>query len=60
MYITPDEWAKMDKSIREECHDLDPRTGISVILWKLQSLMDGYFYALGHGYSPRDERETNP
>lgn len=59
MYITPEEWAKMDASIKSACKDLPKNTGISVVLWKLESLMDGYFYALGHGYKV-DERETNP
>lgn len=62
MHITPDEWAKMDKSIKAACADLPENTGISVVLGKLRSLMAGYEYALGHGYTgtTHDERETNP
>ena len=61
MYITPEIWEKMDSSIRDECKDLDElKTGISVVLWRLRSLMKGYKYALDHGYTGPDERESNP
>ena len=51
-YITLEEWAKMDESIAKECANLDDaKTGVSVVLWKLRSLMDGYKYALDHGYT---------
>jgi len=62
MYITPDEWMKMDKSIKSTCVDLPENTGISIVLWKLRALMAGYEYALSRGYTGtiHDERETNP
>ena len=51
-YITPEEWTKMDDSITLECANLDEaKTGVSVVLWKLRSLMAGYKYALDHGYT---------
>lgn len=52
----------MIESVNKECKDLNEQvTGVSVVLWKLRWLLDGYKYALDHGYSPtRDERETNP
>ena len=60
MHLTPEIWVKMDESIKAECKDLDEmKTGISVVLWRLRSLMAGYKYALDHGYTV-DERETNP
>jgi hypothetical protein len=61
MGITREMWEIMAQSIAKECKDLDDnKTGVSVVLWKLRSLMDGYKYALDHGYVPHDERETNP
>lgn len=60
MDITPEQWAVMDTSITKECANLDEaKTGVSVVLWKLRSLMAGYKYALDHGYVT-DERESNP
>ncbi len=62
MHITPEMWTAMDQSIRKDCQGLDEKsTGISVVLWKLRSLIAGYKYALDHGYTgTHDERETNP
>lgn len=52
MTITPELWEKMNQSIQTECKDLDnEKTGISIVLWRLRSLMDGYKYALDHGYT---------
>lgn len=61
MYITREMWEVMNASIQKECAGLDDaKVGVSVVLWKLRSLMAGYQYALDHGYLPVDERETNP
>jgi hypothetical protein len=52
MHITPETWAVMDESITKECAGMDEaKTGISIVLWKLRSLMAGYKYALDHGYT---------
>lgn len=60
MNISPEQWASMDASITKECANLDEGlTGVSVVLWKLRSLMAGYKYALDHGYLT-EERESNP
>lgn len=62
MHITQELWAVMDDSINKTCTGLDEnRTGISVVLWRLRSLMAGYKYALDHGYTGTyDERESQP
>lgn len=62
MHITPELWTLMNESISKDCAGLDEKkTGISVVLWRLRSLMAGYKYALDHGYTGvHDERESQP
>ena len=43
----------MIDSVNNECKDLNEQViGVSVVLWKLRQLLDGYRYALDHGYNP--------
>lgn len=66
--LTPEAFAKMEKSVAEECAGMDVnKTGVSVVLWRLKELLRGYRWALDHGYQTHktpvevyEERETSP
>lgn len=40
----------MQQSIASETKDLSPTTGISIALFRLKELMEGYQYAIEKGY----------
>ena len=41
---------KMEASVAKECADLPQNIGISVALWRLRELLQGYRYAIDHNY----------
>lgn len=49
--LTNDGFALMKQSVSETCKEMDPNIGISVALWRLEALLQGYQYALDRGYS---------
>jgi hypothetical protein len=48
----------MQAALMSETKDLSPTVGISIALFRLKELMEGYDYALGKGYeAPINEEE---
>ncbi len=47
--LSPQDFDAMDKSLKDNTVGMPSDTGISVTLWKLQALMNGYRWAILHG-----------
>lgn len=59
--MTKEGFEAMEHSVAEECAGKPEKTGIVVALWRLRALLDGYRWALDHGYGVAyEERETQP
>ncbi len=47
--LTPQDFDAMDKSLEDNTIGMPSDTGISVTLWKLKALMNGYRWAIANG-----------